>query len=579
MNLNRLKYLIFTIGIFVFGNPLVAYAEEAAEANAESLGMFTLVPPVLAIILAFVTKDVILSLFIGVFSGAYILQVSMGVNILSAFIGGFLEVVQIMLNSLADPWNAGIVLQVMAIGGLIALVAKTGGSKAVAESLSKYAKGPVSTQLITWLLGMLVFFDDYANALIVGPIMRPVSDEIGNSRERLAFVIDATAAPVAGMALISTWIGYELSLINEAFAIIGQEVNTYSFFLDTLPYRFYNIFMLAFVVITSFTLREFGPMRDAQIRARDKGLLVKKDSNVNTHDEELEKAQDGSIWNAIIPIVLLIVFSFLGFYFNGRSELLESGSAEVINLLETNPISFLAIRETFGASDASIVLFQAALASSIVALLMGVFQKHFTLSDGIESWFDGMKSLMSTSGVLILAWSLSSIMGELGTAEYLVSQLGTVVSPMLLPTFIFIFGGIISFATGTSYGTMGILMPLAIPLAHALDSGNEQLVLTASAAVLAGAIFGDHSSPISDTTILSSMGAGSNLIDHVRTQLPYAISVAVIAVLFGYLPSAMGVSVWIIIPVAILVLVAFVWIVGKPIDASENPDVEPKSVN
>lgn len=569
MSISRIKYLLVSFGLSILLNPMVVHAEEASESIGD-LGAITLIPPFLAIILAFITKDVILSLFLGVFSGAYIIQLATGVNLLMGIVTAFMDVVQIMLESLADPWNAGIVLQVMAIGGLIALISKTGGSKAVAESLSKYAKGPVSTQIITWILGMLVFFDDYANALIVGPIMRPVSDEIGNSRERLSFIIDATAAPVAGMALVSTWIGYELSLINEAFGIIGQEVNTYSFFLSTLPYRFYNIFMLAFVVITSITLKEFGPMKDAQIRARDRGLVNPENIHIDTGDDEYESTKAGSIWNAIIPVSLLIVLSFLGFYFNGRGVLLEEGNPEIVALLENNPVSFVAIRETFGASDASIVLFQAALASSIVALLIGVFQKHFNLTDGIESWFDGMKSLMSTSGVLILAWSLSSIMGSLGTADYLVSLLGTVVSPILLPSLIFIFGSIIAFATGTSYGTMGILMPLAIPLAHALEPGNEQLILTASAAVLAGAIFGDHSSPISDTTILSSMGAGANLIDHVRTQLPYALFVAVIAIILGYIPSAMGVPVWIIIPIGIVAMLGVVWFVGEKVDVSDN---------
>lgn len=285
MNFSRIKYYILSIGLLVMGTPIVAHAEEAAESTS-SLGLFTLLPPLIAIVLAFVTKDVILSLFIGAFSGAYIYTVATGSNILMGLVDAFLDLAQVMLDSLADPWNAGIILQVMAIGGLIAIVTKTGGANAIAKSLSKFARGPVSTQIITWLLGMLVFFDDYANALIVGPIMRPVSDEIGISRERLAFVIDATAAPVTGMALISTWIGYELSLISEAFEMIGVEVSTYSFFLNSLPFRFYNIFMLAFVVISSLTLREFGPMKKAQERARDKGLLVRKDSNVNTHDEE-----------------------------------------------------------------------------------------------------------------------------------------------------------------------------------------------------------------------------------------------------------------------------------------------------
>lgn len=573
MSFNRLKYYILSIGFVVMGTPLVAHAEEAG-ATASNIGIFTLLPPFIAILLAFLTKDVILSLFIGAFTGTYIYAIATGTNVLMALLDAFLSLAQTMLDSLADPWNAGIILQVMVIGGLIAIVTKTGGANAIATSLSKYAKGPVSTQLVTWFLGLLVFFDDYANALIVGPIMRPVSDKVGLSRERLAFIVDATAAPITGMALISTWIGYELSLISEALEMVGLEVSTYTFFLESLPYRFYNIFMLAFVVITSIMMREFGSMKEAQIRARDKGLLVEKDSTVNTHDEEIEASEKGTIWNAIIPIGLLVIFGFIGFYFNGRSALLETGTPEVVQVLTNQPLSFIAIRETFGASDASIVLFQASLAASIIAILMGVAQKHFNLTDGIQTWFDGMNSLLSTAGVLILAWSLSSIMSQLGTAEYLVSMLDSVVSPLMLPSLIFVFGSIIAFATGTSFGTMGILMPLAIPLAYGLDPTNQQLILATSSAVLAGSILGDHASPISDTTIMSSMGAGSNLIDHVRTQMPYAIFVGIITIVVGYIPAAMGISPWIIIPVGIIVMIFLVYAIGTKIDPTDNSEVK-----
>lgn len=236
--------------------------------------------------------------------------------------------------------------------------------------------------------------------------------------------------------------------------------------------------------------------------------------------------------------------------------------------MEMAPLSFTAIRETFGASDASVVLFQASLLATIIALVMGMTQGRFGITEGIEHWFEGMKSLLSTGGVLLLAWSLSSMMKAMGTADFLVTALQGNIHPLLLPSLIFVFGAVISFATGTSFGTMGILMPLAIPLAEALDPGNMQLVTVVSAAVLAGAIMGDHSSPISDTTILSAMGAGSDLIDHVRTQMPYALTVGAISVALGYIPAAYGISPWVLIPVGFMVLAGIVYFFGQRIDTS-----------
>lgn len=564
------KRFMLPLAALVLLVPSPVFAAEVKTDMASTLGAVTLIPPLVAIILAFITKNVILSLFFGIFSGTVIAQYAGGANILSGLIFGFTDIVNYILESLADPWNAGIILQVLVIGGLIALITSSGGAQAIAESLARKAKGPVSTQLVTWALGLLIFFDDYANALIVGPIMRPVSDKMKISRERLAFVIDATAAPIAGIALISTWIGYEVGLINDAYQSIGMEVNAYGVFLQTIPYRFYNILMLFFVVLTSATLREFGSMRKAQERARDTHELIAKGSKAVSEDEELEVIAKGkpSIWSALIPIGALIVFSFVGFYTNGRQNLLESADTALINTIQNAPFSFVTLRETFGASDASVVLFQAALIASIIALVMGVSKGYFTFSKGIDIWVNGMKTLMITGVILLLAWSLSGVMGELGTANYLVSLLGNTMPPFLLPTVIFLLGAVISFATGTSYGTMGILMPLAIPLATAMQPENSEFIVMSAGAVLTGAIFGDHSSPISDTTILSSMGAGSNLLDHVKTQLPYALTIAGISIAFGYLPTAFGVNVYIVLVLAVLAVIAVVFLFGKKVDTT-----------
>lgn len=558
--------LIFTLLML----PQFVFATEMAETNAGQFGWFTILPPLIAIILAFITKNVIVSLFVGVFTGTFMLSLS-GNNILGAFLSAFEKFVQSALNSLADPWNAGIVLQVLTIGGLIALISKLGGARAVAEALAKKAKTARSSQLITWLLGLFIFFDDYANSLIVGPIMRPVCDNQKVSREKLSFIIDATAAPVAGIMIISTWIGYELSVIKEGFAGIGQDVNPFSIFLETIPFRFYNILMLLFIVFTAVLLREFGPMLTAERRARKTGKVLRDGAMpmVGEDMDELEpkEGQRLSIWNAIIPIGTLIIASLGGFYFNGRATLLGGEDMALVSLMQNSPYSFDGIIEAFGASDASIVLFQAALIASIITMVMGLIQKTWTMQESIDIWVKGMKSLIITGVILILAWSLAGVIKELGTAIFLSDALKQSALPVfLLPSLIFILGSIISFATGTSYGTMGILMPLAIPIAHTMTGGDYNFILICVSAVLSGAILGDHCSPISDTTILSSMGASADHVDHVKTQLIYAITVGVVSVIAGYIPLALGVPIYITMPVAILVLFLIVRFVGKPVE-------------
>ncbi|QUH19612.1 Na+/H+ antiporter NhaC family protein [Alkaliphilus sp. B6464] len=567
-NLIAITTLVFTLllSITAFAEPTVA------ETNAARFGVWTIIPPLIAIILAFITKNVILSLFIGVFSGTFLLQLN-GFNVGPAFVNGFLDIINRVIESLSDPWNAGVILQCLTIGGLIALVSKMGGAKAIAESLAKKAKSPTSAQIITWLMGLLVFFDDYANSLIVGPIMRPITDKMKISREKLAFVVDATAAPIAGIALISTWIGLEISLIRDGYLSIGQEVNAYGIFISTIPYRFYNILMLLFVVITAVLVKEFGPMLKAERRARTTGKVMADSSQVAAFSEDKSlEPKEGiklSIWNAIIPIGTLIVFAFVGFYFDGYKAIMGGEDAALIELLKSSPLSFASIRETFGNSDASIVLFQAALLASIVAVIMAAGQKILTVSEALEVWVEGMKSLVITGVILLLAWSLSSVVKELGTAAFLVSTLSNTIPKFLLPSIIFILGSIISFATGTSYGTMGILMPLAIPLAHAISPDATFIVISVGA-VLTGSIFGDHCSPISDSTILSSMGSGCDHIDHVKTQLLYSLTVGAITIVFGYIPAGLGLPIFIVLPVAMVAVWATVYFFGESPEVPEE---------
>ena len=571
MKNKKIAVFVSTLMVLLMSSSIVLATEsDVVVMNSADFGIWTLVPPLVAIILAFISKNVVISLFIGALSGCFMLQIG-DRSIFGAIVHSFLDFVQIALNSLADPWNAGIILQVLVIGGVINLVSKMGGARAVAEALAKKAKTPRSAQIITWLLGVFVFFDDYANSLIIGPIMKPVADKMKISRERLSFIIDATAAPIAGLAIVSTWIGLEVGLINDSFYAIGENVDSFSVFLQTIPYRFYNILILVFVVATSLMLREFGPMRSAEIKAR-RGEQVLKDIDLEAKEAEEFAEKNGvklSIWNAVIPIGTLIISALASFYYSGYLAIMEGEDIILQNILVESPFSFTAIQQTFSNADASIALFQAALIASIVAIILSVCRKIFTISEAIEVWIDGMKGLIITGVILILAWSLSSVIKELGTAQYLVTLLSASLPKFLLPSVIFILGAIISFATGTAYGTMGILMPLAIPLAHAISPDMTYIVMSTSA-VLTGAIFGDHCSPISDTTIMSSMGAGCDHIAHVKTQMWYAIFVAILTVVFGYIPVGLGLPIYIVLPLAVIGLVIITYFLGKPVDECQE---------
>ncbi len=554
-----------------------------SEAFAALYGVWTLIPPLLALLLAFLTRNVILSLFLGVLSGTWMVAIVSG-DLLGSITGAFFNSTDYFIGTLADRWDAGIIMQVLVIGALIALITRMGGMRAIADLVVKIAKGPRSAQITMWISSWVIFFDDYANALIIGPIMRPLCDKYRISREKLAYIVDSTAAPVAGIMLISTWIGTELVNINEGLAIAGVTgVTAYGIFIDTIPYRFYNIMALFFVFATAFLLRDFGPMLKAEIRARTTGETINPGSEVmeteKVVDEEKEEIKENygilktskkvtppNIWNALIPVGVLIISAVILFYTNGAAAV----GAEALEGLSF----FEAVREAYSNSDASIVLFQAGLLACIVAIIMGFFEKIFTLKDGIETWAHGMKSMLFVCIVLILAWSIGSVIGDLGTAHFLVSNLSDVLPQFIVPALIFIIAAVVSFATGTAYGTMAILLPLCIPLAAAIvgitgmeitSSGDAYVyILMCSSAVLTGAIFGDHSSPISDTSILSSMGAGCSLLDHVITQIVYAVTVGVV-VIAGYILVGLGLNVWITLLVMAAILVLILLFVGKKV--------------
>ena len=557
------------IALFVLS--LLISSAPAGDDNAVRFGILTLLPPLVAIALAFITKETVLSLFIGVFVGEFMLCVN-DLNIISTAINAFLQLGTDIIGCMADPWNAGIVLQCLLIGGIIQLVTKMGGAKALADAFAKRANTPRKAQLFTWLLGLCVFFDDYANSLIVGPIMRPVMDKLHVSREKLAFVVDATAAPVAGIAIISTWIGLEISLIAAGFESVGvTNVTGFGIFLQTIPYRFYNIFILIFIVISALTLYEFGPMKKAEqaARARKENEEIIVPEAPGFDEVKPVEGIKLSVWNAIIPIGTLIIGALIAFYWSGYTTILGGEDQALITLMKTAPLSFDGIFQALSQSDASVALFHAALLASIVAIVMAVGEKILTMEEAISEWVGGMKTIVITGVILLLAWSLGTVIGNIGTADYLVGILSNALPAFIVPTLIFILGALISFATGTSYGTMSILMPLAIPLGWAISSGDMSFTIVCTSGVLTGAIFGDHCSPISDTTILSSMGTSCNHIDHVSTQIYYAIFVACVAIFIGYIPAGLGVPFYISLPIGIVVMYVGLRILGEKVDFDE----------
>ena len=556
--------LLFVLSLWITSTP-------ADADNSVRFGILTLLPPLVAIALAFITKETVLSLFIGVFVGEFMLCCN-DLNIISTAINAFLDLGSQVISCMADPWNAGIILQCLLIGGVIQLITKMGGAKALADAFAKRADTPRKAQLFTWVLGLCVFFDDYANSLIVGPIMRPVMDKLKVSREKLAFVVDATAAPVAGIAIISTWIGLEISLIAAGFQSVGvTNVTGFGIFLQTIPYRFYNIFILLFIVISALTLYEFGPMKKAEqaARARKENEEIVVPEAPGFDEVKPVEGIKLSVWNAIIPIGTLIIGALIAFYWSGYTTILGGEDQALITLMKTAPLSFDGIFQALSQSDASIALFQAALLASIVAIVMAVGEQILSIEDAISEWIGGMKTIVITGVILLLAWSLGGVIGEVGTADYLVGVLSSTIPAWIVPALIFILGALISFATGTAYGTMSILMPLAIPLAWAVSTGDMNFTIVCTSGVLTGAIFGDHCSPISDTTILSSMGTSCNHIDHVQTQIYYAIFVACVAVFIGYIPAGLGIPWYICIPVGVVVMFIGLRILGEKVDFDE----------
>ena len=539
----------------------------------------SIVPPLIAILLALIFKEVVVSLFIGIWAGAFIVG-GMRIESLYYFLLSFLEVVEkYIIKALNDGGHLSVIIFSLLIGGMVAIISRNGGMAGVVVSLSKYARSPRSTQFITWLLGVAIFFDDYANTLIVGNTMRSVSDKFKISREKLAYIVDSTAAPVAAIAFITTWIGAELGYIGDGVSGLGGEWATttpYSIFISSLKYSFYPILTLSFILILIYTKKDFGPMYKAEVRARTTGKVSGRASRKqgDTDMEELSPVEGAPLrwYNAVIPVLVVIFMTIFGLVDTGMastySEVVDAGIgissqswgatwSAMNELMGANDSFFSKLGKLIGNSDSYVALLWASISGVLVAIILTLSARIMKLEETIESAITGFKTMLPALVILTLAWSLAITTEELHTATFLTTNLQDSINPYFMPAIVFVLAALIAFSTGSSWSTMAILYPIAIPLTAGICEGvdpeiSREIILNVIATVLAASVVGDHCSPISDTTILSSLASDCNHIDHVRTQLPYALTVGSISLIAGTIATFLGGG-WLI---SLLLLVA-----------------------
>jgi len=530
---------------------------------------FSVIPPLIAILLALVFKEVIVSLLLGIFSGALIIY-----GYAEGFLSGILKGLMVsidtyILGAVYDEGHLSIIIFSLLIGGMVNVISKNGGMQGVVNRISKYAVSAKSGQLATWFLGIVIFFDDYANTLIVGNTMRPITDRLKVSREKLAYIVDSTAAPMASIAFVTTWIGAELGYISSGIEKIdGLNEGVYATFINSLAYSFYPILALIFILILILKGKDFGPMHKAESEARKQDFTDKIDPHSKGSVSILEelKPQEGVVpraYNAIIPVAVVIFGTIAGLLYSGYNEMVWANQE----------LSFWhKVSETIGAADSYRALLWSSFAALCTAIALSLSGKLLSLLSAIDATVSGFKTMFSAIIILSLAWALALVIEDLNTASFITTMLSENISPYLIPAITFLLAALIAFSTGSSWGTMAILYPLILPASWEIaQAAAFDYDLTLSifhntvSCVLAGAVLGDHCSPISDTTILSSLSTSCNHIDHIRTQMPYALTVGIVAVTVGTIPSAFGIPTWLSFIVSIATLYGIVHYFGKKI--------------
>lgn len=522
----------------------------------------SVLPPLLAIAVALIFREVISALFIGLFTGTIIIWFFRDVGIISAFFNGLMMIIDTYIpEAIMDRGHVSIIIFSMLIGAMVKLITDNGGMKGIVNKISRFASTPRSGQFSTWIMGIVIFFDDYANTLVVGNTMKPVTDRLKTSREKLAYIVDSTAAPMAAIAFVTTWIGAQLSYISDGIRTLELNETPYQVFIYSLQYAFYPFLTLAFVGMLIYKQRDFGPMLKAELKAR------KQEDPGPVQEEQSETEQRKARWyNAAIPVFVVVVGTITGLVITGL-EVVSWDSSVGFSRNLSNII---------GQADTYKALLWSSLAATLTALLLTVSQRLLSLKDSIESLIEGFKTMLTAILILIMAWAIALITQDLHTADFISHVLLSLkVSPYMIPAITFLFAAGVAFSTGSSWGTMAILYPLILPASWIISqasgmeyAGSLSIFHNVVSCVLAGSVLGDHISPISDTTILSSLASGCNHIEHVRTQMPYALTVGVAAILLGTIPAAYGVPGYITYPMALLVLFGVISGFGKKLIAT-----------
>ena len=516
-------------------------------------GWISILPPIIAILLAFASRAVIPSLFAAIWFGVWSLSHFSIMDLIPSLLNSFYVYI---LNTMIDRDHAILILFTLMLGGMVGIIYRNGGMHGIIKHLIKKADTPRKGQIAIWLFGIIIFFDDYSNTLIVGNTSRLLCDKLKISRQKLAYLVDSTSAPVATIAVITTWIGFQVGIIADALpGLEGLDESAYMLFIHSIPYSFYPFLAIVMVGLIVTSGKDFGPMVEAEERARA-GIKyapnmdnLEADAGADADELFVKQNVNYKARNAVIPIAVL-VFSMLYFIFT-------SGEGDTL-------------KDILGSSDTFGALMHSTLLSALTAAALSVGQRILNLNEILDAWFSGLKFMLMGLMVLLLAWALADISKDLGTADFIVSTLGDSISMPILPSIVFLIAAATAFGSGSSWGVMAILMPLVIPLTWAIMGNNGgatpenmHILYSTIACVLTGSVWADHCSPISDTTILTSMASGCELMDHVRTQMPYAVSAGAAALLLGTLPAGFGAPWWVLLLLGIGSQVIVVKIFGR----------------
>lgn len=493
-------------------------------------GIWGIIPPLLTIVLAFFTKDVIVSLFLGILSGALIVA---GGNPAVAL----MNLTDLLADSLSDGWNIRIFLFCALLGGLVGMLSKTGAASSFGIWASSKLKTRTSSQFMTFIFGVIIFIDDYFNSMTVGTVMRPISDKTKVSRAKLAYILDSTAAPVCIIAPISSWVVTVMSIVRDAQGFEQLGMTEFEFFIHAIPYNLYALLALLLVLSVIFLKRDFGPMKQSELLAA-RGQLYNEDlyGPASGSVEEIAASRAKPI-DMLFPIIVLIISAIIFF---PVVTWLGAIDGETIKTMG-EAMSSMSLGKAFNDTDSSMALWYAVIFTITATYIYYLARRLLTLKEGGQALQNGIQSMLPALIILTMAWSIGTIIKSpraddgLGLGLYLSHVVSDGGFPIgILPAILFVLSAVISFATGTSWGTFGIMIPIAMPIVTGLVSGlgmDQAGLVNASmisiSAVIGGAVFGDHASPISDTTILSSTGASCPHLEHVATQMPYAIFVAV----------------------------------------------------